>query len=365
MKKIILLILALQLINNTAFPTIYITVCDGNFSQNIWIPSTPPSTLGPLDSIVINHDVCLDINYNLQDGFMIIESGARLYSNNKSLVNSGILKVYGELEVYNLSNNLLLDNYGTIKVYNNFYDNPLFNGGAANIITGNGNFLIGGYVYTNLTSVILGSVDFCKLDAGGGDPFYEHHELLGPDVTICEVPLPLTIIAFTAVAQTGSSDILITWEIEEDGPAEYILEKSNDGSVFNPVYSVNSGSTAQAGIRSYSFTDQNHTGKYYYKLRIISDGQTQSSSVIYGEPDFDGFQIYPNPLRAGEQLNIQSPDDAGFVYIFDLSGQELCSSDFNAHSCFKVPDFISANPGVYYLKIQSSEKTYYEKLVVK
>lgn len=124
----------------SSMATIYQTISNGNWSKSsIWSPSKPNPTWGFTDTVVINHQVDMNLNLNMF-GVLIINSGKSLGDTKKNftLADGAELINYGTLT----SNNFTADwgintitNYGTIDAGNNMnlYEGYFYNSGIINI----------------------------------------------------------------------------------------------------------------------------------------------------------------------------------------------------------------------------------------
>lgn len=92
--------------------------------------------------------------------------------------------------------------------------------------------------------------------------------------------LPVTYSAFTATKQSGQS--VLQWQTEEElNSAEYVIERSADGSKYEPIGTVAAAGNSALSNR-YFFTDRYPlTGKNYYRLKQVDiDGRFTYSVIL-------------------------------------------------------------------------------------
>jgi hypothetical protein len=152
-------------------------------------------------------------------------------------------------------------------------------------------------------------------DATGNFP----DAILGTDLTVDPVtdptwaflsPLPVKILDFTAVANQPDRTVDIKWTAGIDAPTEFVLERSNNGSDFNPIYSITK-SRGTTGTETFSFHDINPmSGRNYYRLKCTEAGSPSIYSRIL-PVSFGSRQlliIYPNPVKGtGIHLELVQP----------------------------------------------------------
>ncbi len=121
----------------------------------------------------------------------------------------------------------------------------------------------------------------------------------------------------TAVYVNGFANpqnIELQWVHNDERPKNYfVLEKSTDGQLFEPVQVVKSQDIG-ANVESYNELDeQPQTGDNYYRIgTAFSEGDfTYSEIVQVAFTPLDQFGIYPNPVNANGELFINLSDYAG------------------------------------------------------
>ncbi len=146
---------------------------------------------------------------------------------------------------------------------------------------------------------------------------------------VVDVILPVTYLHFDAEKEQES--VLLTWatatELNND---RFVIERSADGSIFEPIGTV-AGKGNSITIFSYSFTDLSPLkGKSYYRLAQYDFDQSFEYSevkTINYSADYS-FTIAPNPFEDKTTLVASSP--LSFTLkIFSLQGVLMEEKEYN------------------------------------
>ncbi|NML67592.1 hypothetical protein HHL22_20520 [Hymenobacter sp. RP-2-7] len=132
------------------------------------------------------------------------------------------------------------------------------------------NTTTGTLVVTNLLQV-AGQLQNCgQLQARNFGYYYD-----GVEIPCTQVPLPVTLLAFTARAV--GHGVLLEWRVASElNAARYEVERSADGRQFAPI-----GQVTARGATAYSYPDQASPAAVYYRLRSVdTDGQAAYSPVV-------------------------------------------------------------------------------------
>ncbi len=152
---------------------------------------------------------------------------------------------------------------------------------------------------------------------------------------------------------------LLSWTAESNaGLLNFVVEKSLDGKVFNPI-----GELPFEKRSEYHFTDiltGDDAGNIFYRLKLLfSDGKFNYSRIVklnYWEPS--EMRIYPNPVRTFMNLQLSMNRAAKLtVGIYDAKGVMVSSREFYLD---KGPNKIlipvsRLSAGLYYLKIDNKD----------
>jgi hypothetical protein len=172
-------------------------------------------------------------------------------------------------------------------------------------------------------------------------------------------PLPVSLYNFTAQYQKENK-VLLKWNTaSEQQNAFFILERSNDGKIFDSVATIKgSGTTARTCL--YQYLDNTsaitaHT--IYYRLKQVDyDGHFHFSKVITfnHQEALLRITIYPNPASEGIKVNIPTAEVNLTLKIYDMKGQVLWSRKYE-HSLDITPINVSSlASGLYKLVIEKN-----------
>ncbi|OGX89686.1 T9SS type A sorting domain-containing protein [Hymenobacter coccineus] len=149
--------------------------------------------------------------------------------------------------------------------------------------------------------------------------------------TIPSNPLPVQLMAFSAVAQGGSA--VLNWstasEINND---HFAVERSVDAKAFEQIGTV-PGHGSTSAPHSYQFTEPRVAllGQLllYYRIRQVdADGVAVLSPVrvvaFSANKSAAAIWLYPNPVSATATLDLSAlPESAYSVTVSDLMGRTL------------------------------------------
>ncbi|OFY84190.1 MAG: hypothetical protein A3F72_14270 [Bacteroidetes bacterium RIFCSPLOWO2_12_FULL_35_15] len=190
---------------------------------------------------------------------------------------------------------------------------------------------------------------------------------------ILGTPLPIQLLNFEAMP--SGNIIEIKWTTASETNNDYFtIEKSKDGLNFETVSSVD-GAGNSATVINYKLQDyQPFDGHSYYRLNQTDfDGTVTHSHLVNAnfnrKPDFS-FKIYPNP-NDGVCINLDMIAERGketHLVMSDINGKEIYSKEIIINSNEEnVYTFCSEErlaPGIYFVKISSSNKEYTKKIIV-
>jgi hypothetical protein len=174
-------------------------------------------------------------------------------------------------------------------------------------------------------------------------------------VGAASAPLPVTLVAFTAVAQ--GADALLRWatasELHND---RFEVEASADGRAFRRIGTV-AGAGTSALPHSYQLIDPAilHYGSdlVYYRLRQVdTDGTAAYSSVrtvAVARPA--GLALFPNPTHNAATLTGAQPGAA--VVVLDAVGRTVASFVTNASGTAALALPATLASGVYVVRTGS------------
>jgi hypothetical protein len=144
-----------------------------------------------------------------------------------------------------------------------------------------------------------------------------------------DIFLPITLLDFNARHYSDNS-ILVDWqtanELENKG---FYVQRSTNGKDFEDLtFVIGKGTTSN--ISYYEFIDEEYwSGIAYYRLaQLDNNGEINLTKVISIERNFINlpFVLYPNPNRAGGELNLRGIKDKSSIQnlqIISITGQQI------------------------------------------
>jgi len=177
------------------------------------------------------------------------------------------------------------------------------------------------------------------------------------------ITLPVKLTKFAAKAE--SSSVLLTWETATElNSDKFIVERSNDGSLFLPIGDVKAKGNSSQQI-SYSLRDKNpQSGINYYRLKQVDlDGSFENSDILPVKFSLSAASVktYPNPVSEWLHVNGFSSKKAT-VSWYTLDGRKIAETSLE-NDVTKVPSTL--NNGLYIIKILSNGSHFDQKITVK
>lgn len=186
-------------------------------------------------------------------------------------------------------------------------------------------------------------------------------------------PLPVTLIAFEAIAEKDA--IHLVWETtNEYDNAGFYLERSENGLEFKVIKFVEPASTTTE-MHTYHFRDQAvRTGQmYFYRLKQIDyDGKYTYSDIVRaiisnGKLVLD--PISPNPTAPNNsiQISLSVPKESKVIItLFDFRGITVLTERQNLTAGFQTFQMqINELPAsTYFIKIEANGESVYRKLII-
>jgi len=187
-----------------------------------------------------------------------------------------------------------------------------------------------------------------------------------------QIALPVHLISFTGKWLTDK--VGLQWDVDQESGIDYYeVQRSDDGTNFEKIGTVNA---VNSTIRySYTFSDTNLSKSlYYYRIKIIeTSGAVELSSVIVLKSNqalsIAGIKVFPNPVS--DQFTVSFENRvSGLVTVkmVDLSGKEVWKEETNATNVFSLNfSFAKKKPatGAYFLKIYTKKEEAAAKILVR
>ena len=190
-------------------------------------------------------------------------------------------------------------------------------------------------------------------------------EILGPNTT----QLPVSMGSFDG--ERKGKDNILNWTTysEEDNRGFYV-ERSVNGTDFDPIGFVNGAGTVNT-LQRYSFTDRNVPGSvHYYRLRQVDfDGDFAWSKTIAlsgRNAEDEWLQLFPVPVRS--TLNIlfnEVPEGPVNVQIYSGNGEMILRTSLSVSGGgLSIPlEDLKLAGGVYFISVESAGKRFSGKFL--
>lgn len=223
----------------------------------------------------------------------------------------------------------------------------------------NGVYAAGTWEITDLT---VGATYYAMFDGYGTD-------LCNFNVTgDFGIALPVELASFTAKEQ-GRSNLLEWSTASEENTAMHIVERSEDGRIFNEIGSLSAVGTSSELLR-YSYSDDEPTSLDYYRIKSLDfDGTITFSSIVSIQRksnDFDVSSIAPNPTKGIVNIRINSSESREVVFsLTNINGQTIMTKQMELSKGEQVRDLdMSALPkGLYFVNFVSEEGNVTYKII--
>jgi hypothetical protein len=178
-------------------------------------------------------------------------------------------------------------------------------------------------------------------------------------------PLPVTWSGFTA--QPTARGNLLEWRTSaESDNYGFFVERSSDGREWREIAFVAASATGAAGD-NYTYLDaEARSGATWYRLRQQDyDGTTDYSPIVrLRGMKTAPVRIYPNPVRAGRAIYLDTATKVTTVELYSLDGRRYWSATpTDTHSPLPLPADLA--PGVYVLRVQGDAGVSTQRLVIR
>jgi hypothetical protein len=159
--------------------------------------------------------------------------------------------------------------------------------------------------------------------------------------------LPLRLASFTA-KKIEADKVRLDWVSDHEiNTSHFVIERSEDGVLFEEVGSV---AARNSGGYGYSFTNTilSPSPTYYYRLKMVDlDGKYQFSSIV--RINNSAMHAKPSvfPVPADKFITILS-DQQQEAVIMNITGQPVKKIILTSGS--QLVNIAECNPGVYFIK---------------
>ena len=141
--------------------------------------------------------------------------------------------------------------------------------------------------------------------------------------------VPVKITNFSAATNAGKATIKWATSLES-GPIKYVIQKSNNGSDYKDIATLNGSQLPQAN--NYTYIDQainSITNYYRIKVLEISGNIFYSETALVKNKNSVGLSIYPNPAEQEFKISLPGKFLPAVVEIINAQGKSLYSEKIN------------------------------------
>ncbi len=207
-----------------------------------------------------------------------------------------------------------------------------------------------------------------------GDSLSNNRRFTIATIDKIETPLPIELLSFTANINEDKVDL--KWiTITEVNNKFFTIERSANGSVWEDVAMV-AGERNSSSYIEYMDVDYNpYEGVSYYRLKQTDfDGKYTYSNVVpvnFVAKGNGSINLFPNPVQAGESINISFDDVSGtevLVVLQDIVGKEYYTKlivNVNEGELIALSIDSEIPAGIYLITASSNNSMYSQKLIVR
>jgi hypothetical protein len=169
------------------------------------------------------------------------------------------------------------------------------------------------------------------------------------------VIVPLEMLSFTAKKHLKSS-ALLEWETaSEINLSHFEIQRSLNGRQFETI-DQHLPVVNDEGTTTYHYIDLNPgEATLYYRIKSIDrDGSFQYSSIesVKFSDGLEPIQLFPNPVRHGDGINIQTNrNQSSSLKIYNSSGQLISETEVFGGDQFSTADLLT---GQYFYVLSGS-----------
>ncbi|WP_353718813.1 CshA/CshB family fibrillar adhesin-related protein [Dyadobacter sp. 676] len=171
-------------------------------------------------------------------------------------------------------------------------------------------------------------------------------------------PLPVTLTAFTAKAESGTA--VLSWSTTAEANSAYFeIERSLNGKQWSAIGRVDATGESSV-LKHYTFTDISPLGgENLYRLKMTDQDATYAYSGIRSiRFDKREAALYPNPVTNKFRLNADNLHAIRQVQLIDLTGREVLRQDRQVQNDFPSEIDLTAIPaGIYLVRITHTDDT--------
>jgi hypothetical protein len=167
-------------------------------------------------------------------------------------------------------------------------------------------------------------------------------------------PLPVNFVSIDA--QKVGNGARVTWKVSDEvNVANYVVEKSNDGSSFTAI-----GTVPATRATQYQFTDAQIQSRNYYRVKSVdANGSFKYSSIVSlnGGRSAIVFQAFPQPAK--DKITVQHPTTVknATLSVIALDGKMVKTVVPNRNAQQTTIELHDVAAGVYMLRFEDGNGT--------
>lgn len=179
--------------------------------------------------------------------------------------------------------------------------------------------------------------------------------------------LPVDLVDF--YGKLAFDGIRLNWlTTNELNNSHFEVLKLDNQSNFNPIGSIVAKKESNS-LNTYVFLDDKpHNGSNYYQLKQYDlDGKFSLSKII--EVNYNSnnsINIYPNPIKAGDELNMMILDfyKQLDIQLVDINQRLVLEKQINGPQNKISLSTKGFSPGIYILKLQTDKNQFFNKIII-
>lgn len=180
-------------------------------------------------------------------------------------------------------------------------------------------------------------------------------------------PLPITLLSFKA--QPNGNEVDLVWQTaSEINNAYFTVERSSNGTEFQPITTVNGAGNSTETL-TYESTDKNPlAGKSYYRLKqtdFNGDFTYSEVEIVTFNELISNVNLYPNPVsKEGGVVNLVfNNSNHREIEIIDQLGK-IVNSTFTTTQERITLNLSYLEVGIYYARISENDHIYSVKIIL-
>ncbi|MBN8855774.1 MAG: hypothetical protein BGO55_22635 [Sphingobacteriales bacterium 50-39] len=339
----------------------YTAVRNGNWhttsGPNVWDPSGEPPTSCSSCKIIINAGVTVTLNTSIT-----LSGGSTLQVGSDGSAAAALLIPSSGGTDWASSYNIILPNDGsnptnTMKVVDGI---SLVNASPAGTYDGVLTSFTSGGSTTYFKQLGNSPNGFIGTTVGSNGPAAYGTTLTGPKTLSATGTLPITLVNFDAVVNSGAVDL--TWTTMLESNADHFdIERSTDGTKWDVIGKVAAKGNSSIAT-NYSYTDGNPgSGTIEYRVHgYDKDGRSTVSPVrVVRTTAIASVSVFPNPATNYVNVSIPATEmSTVHIRLIGQSGQMLAEKNLSgAGGTIQTFGVSNYPPGNYLIQVLHSDGT--------